>query len=217
MTIYFLSGLGADERAFKNIRVPAGYEMRHIPLEPLDGQETFEAYCRKLAAHIDSSKPFILAGLSFGGMAAIEISKFMKPEKLILISTIVTRNEIPRLYRMAGKLKIERFLPAALIPVSLPFLYWFFSPADKAARELIASFLEQSDPAYLRWAFGHISRWQNENILTPHIRIHGSRDKVFPIKLIHAGHVIKGSGHLSVLTDAEEINQILRKELEAKL
>lgn len=214
MIIYFLSGLGADERAFQKIKLPAGYEIRHIPWEPVKGDETIETYARRLSVSIDNSKPFMLAGLSFGGIIASEISKFLKPEKLILFSSVMTRQELPRIYRMAGKPNFERLLPNSFLSLSRPLLYWFLSPLDQESRRLIAAFLKRKDPVFSRWALGQISRWQNEEIFEPHLHIHGGRDRIFPASLTQADYVIQGGGHFSVITHAEEVNLLLKRELE---
>lgn len=213
MIIYFISGLGADERAFQKIRLPDGYEMRHIPWEPVRGDETIGEYARVLSVSIDNSKPFMLAGLSFGGIIASEISKFLKPVKLILFSSVMTRRELPGIYRMAGKPNFERLLPDAFLKLSRPLLYWFLSPLDQESRALIASFLKKTDPVFLRWALGQISRWQNDVIFEQHLHIHGDRDRIFPIALTHADYVIHGGGHFSIITHAEEVNLFLKKEL----
>jgi pimeloyl-ACP methyl ester carboxylesterase len=76
MIVYFLSGLGADERAFQKIILPPEYEIRHIPWELIKGDETLEYYAQKLSLKIDDTQPFLLAGLSMGGIVALEICKF---------------------------------------------------------------------------------------------------------------------------------------------
>jgi len=217
MVVYFISGLGADERAFQRIRLPAGYQIQHIPWEPVKGNETIEAYARQLAKKIDSSKPFMLAGLSFGGLLAVEISKLLKPEKLILFSTVETREELPAVYRLAGRFRVYKLLPHVVPTYALRFLYWFFGPLDQDGRNLIAAFQKQTDPLFLRWALMQISRWQNNTSTSSRIHIHGSRDRTFPVRLTHANYVVEGSGHLCVFTSANEVNKILEKELSVQI
>ena len=43
MKVYFVSGLAADSRVFKHIRVPAGFEMVHLEWLPPLANETGEA------------------------------------------------------------------------------------------------------------------------------------------------------------------------------
>ncbi|MDB5120325.1 MAG: hypothetical protein JWN56_1543 [Sphingobacteriales bacterium] len=214
ITIYFLSGLGADERVFMRLKLPAGYQMQLIPWEPVNGDETLEQYARHLARKIDASKPFLLAGLSFGGIVASEICKFLKPEKLILFSTVTTQHEFRPFYRLAGTLRLYKLLPTIFMRLSLPFAYWFFGPLDKEGKKLITDYVLMSDGTYLRWSLGQISRWQNTEIFHPHIRIHGTKDRAFPLKSQNApSYVIQKGGHSCVFTHANEVSEILWKEL----
>jgi pimeloyl-ACP methyl ester carboxylesterase len=213
MIIYFVSGLGADERVFERLQLPQGYEMRHIPWESVAESQTIESYARRLARKIDGSKPFMLAGLSFGGMIATEICKFLEPEKLLLFSTVKTAAELPALYRLAGKLKLYRILPAKIFKITLPFLYWFLGATDEHGRKLISSYVERMDPLFLKWAIREITCWENKEVFEPQLHIHGGGDRVFPISLVKAGHVMSEGTHLSVLYDADRINRILAQEL----
>ncbi|MGV3508112.1 MAG: alpha/beta fold hydrolase [Sphingobacteriaceae bacterium] len=213
MKIYFLSGLGADKRAFERIKLPPGYDMCHIPWRKLKGNETINEYARQLSKEINNTEPFMLAGLSFGGIMATEISKFIKPQRLILFSTVKTRKELPLLYRLAGKLKLYKVLPVVLLPLLLPFFYWFFGPLDKAGRRLVSAFLKETDPVLLKWSLGKISCWQNIELIESCLHIHGNRDRAFPVRLTKPDYTIIGGGHFCVLTHAAEINQILLKEL----
>lgn len=74
MNVYFISGLGVDERAFKNIILPENYSVHNIRWIELLEKESLESYSTRLIAQIDQQKPFALVGLSFGGMIAAEIS-----------------------------------------------------------------------------------------------------------------------------------------------
>lgn len=213
MVVYFLSGLGADKRAFDRINLPQGYDMRHLEWQPVKGEESIEEYAQTMMREIDATRPFMLAGLSFGGIVAVEISKYIKPERLILFSTVRTREDLPLLYRLAGTLKSHRLIPSAFFRITLLLLFWFFGPLDKEGRTLVASFLNQSDAAYLRWALGQISNWKNKHELESPLQIHGKLDRAFPVRLSKANYVINGAGHFCVFTHAQEVNEILRREL----
>src|SRR6478735_6112289 len=82
-TVYFISGLAADERLFHNLQLPENIKIKYLPwLEP-EKAESMNSYCRRLAAPIDTNSGFVLVGLSFGGMAAIEMNKFLRPRKTV--------------------------------------------------------------------------------------------------------------------------------------
>jgi len=214
MNVYFISGLGADERIFKNVSLPDGYEIRHIPWQTVRMEESIQDYARRLARDIDASHSFILTGLSFGGIIATEICKFLTPEKLILFSTVAVRSELPALYKLAGKWHLYKFFPAFSTFLRLPFIYWFFGPLDKACKLLLRDFIDNNDPVFMKWAIKQISVWQNEQAFKPSIRIHGSLDKAFPLRLCKPDYIIKGAGHLCIFTHAGKVNEIIRKEFD---
>ena len=86
MKIYAIPGLGADARVFANVQ-------RYLPLtiidwKPNEANESIENYAGRMASEIPKNEPFILLGLSFGGVIAQEICRILKPEKLILLSSI---------------------------------------------------------------------------------------------------------------------------------
>ncbi|WP_207427895.1 alpha/beta hydrolase [Pedobacter sp. SYSU D00535] len=217
MKIYFISGLGADRRAFQRIQLPAGFDAVHVEWQPVRGGEGIEEYAAMLASQIDPKEPFILAGLSFGGIMAVEICKFLAPVKLLLFSTVRTRDQLPYSYRLAGYLQLHRLLPRQLLPFSLPYLYWFFGPLNAEGKLLVASFLRNTDYTYLKWALGQISRWKNTSLLDNTIHIHGEIDRAFPCRLVAADYVIPAAGHFCVFTHAGAVNAILKAELEPLL
>jgi pimeloyl-ACP methyl ester carboxylesterase len=188
--------------------------MKVIAWEPVKNSDSLEKYARQMALHIDASKPFMLAGLSFGGIVATEICRFLKPQLLILFSTVATKFEMRSVYRFAGKLRLYKFLPTVFMKPFLPLAYWFFGPLDQEGKLLIKDYVLKIDGSYLRWALGKISNWQNEEVFIPHIRIHGTDDRAFPLKSLTADSFISGGGHICVFTHAEEASEKLRYELE---
>ena len=115
MNVYFISGIGADQRAFSYITLPQGFNAIHLPwIKPLKA-EPLAAYALRLTAGINTAEPFILVGLSMGGMIAVEIAKKFPPVCTILISSIPLATQLPRYYRIAGKLKATILLSPSLI------------------------------------------------------------------------------------------------------
>ena len=79
MTAYFISGIGADYRMFTHIRLPEGYQAVYIHWIPPKKKEPLGAYASRLIAQIDTAEPFVLIGLSLGGIMAVEIAKRYPP------------------------------------------------------------------------------------------------------------------------------------------
>ena len=108
MIIYFISGLGADRRVFQKLKLPEGFTAQYIDwIKPFE-DESLEAYSKRMATAIDTSKPFVLVGLSMGGMVSIEIAKFTQPKLVILISSIKSIDELPWYYKLGGTFQLDK-------------------------------------------------------------------------------------------------------------
>ena len=79
MKIYCISGLGADHTVFDRLDING--EKVCISWIPSFEWESLKDYARRLTAQVDTSEPFLLLGVSFGGMLAVEMNKFISPEK----------------------------------------------------------------------------------------------------------------------------------------
>src|SRR5688572_6189398 len=103
--LILLTGLCADERLFSKLHLKSDYPATCIKWIPADKHDTLGSYAEKLLPQIDP-KPgerFVLVGVSFGGMIAIELAKRLPAEKTILISSLVEPKDLPLFYRAGGK------------------------------------------------------------------------------------------------------------------
>jgi len=213
MTIYFLSGLGADESAFKNLIYPVGVNAVFIDwLMPVKN-ETMQEYAKRIAAKIDTSNPFVLVGLSFGGMLATEVLAFVKPKKTILISSAARRQELPVYYKLAGTLGLNKLLPKKNIHKSNIFTNWLFSISASNDKFLLQEILTASNPDFSKWAINEIVNWKRKTSPENIIRIHGNKDRVLPIINFKPTYLLKGGGHFMIVNRADEISKILELEL----
>lgn len=211
MTLYFISGLGADARAFQRIQFSKPIDIVHIQWIEPESKETFDHYCRRLAVQIDETKDFSLVGLSFGGMIAIELAKFLKPKKIILISSITNRNQLPLLYRMIGMLKLHRLLPGSLLKKPTFLMYWLFSLRKEDEKQLLSDFLKDISPNYLKWAIDQVLTWKNTFTPEHLFHIHGDKDRALPCRLTNPEKVVAGAGHFMVFTHAKEVSEYLEQ------
>ena len=213
MTIYFLSGLGADESAFKNLIYPVGVNAVFIDwLMPVKN-ETMQEYAKRIAAKIDTSNPFVLVGLSFGGMLATEVLAFVKPKKTILISSAARRQELPVYYKLAGTLGLNKLLPKKNIHKSNIFTNRLFSISASNDKFLLQEILTASNPDFSKWAINEIVNWKRKTSPENIIRIHGNKDRVLPIINFKPTYLLKGGGHFMIVNRADEISKILELEL----
>lgn len=210
MKLYGISGLGADERMFASLDLSCEF----IPMAwitPLRN-EKMETYARRLAEVIDTSEPFGLLGLSFGGMVATEISKILHPEITFLISSVATKNELPELYKMIGRMGFLDWMPA-----------WLFDPPRASARyffgtenPLLKQIMDDTDLDFAKWAVNSLTQWQNTTLPNNCIRIAGTADRMLPPVAAPDTYLIEGGTHFMIVDRAPEVSTVINQILEAK-
>ncbi|MGW8258357.1 MAG: alpha/beta hydrolase, partial [Thermoguttaceae bacterium] len=99
----FLPGLGADARLFNPQRLafPDLVVPEWIAPKKAEGLAEFAA---RMAETINTDGPFVLAGVSLGGMMAYEIARHIRPQALILIASCRSREGVNSFMRVAGRL-----------------------------------------------------------------------------------------------------------------
>lgn len=116
--IYCISGFGADERVFSKLNFGEN-EVHFIPWKIPEKHETIESYAARMNQDILHPNP-VLVGLSFGGMMSIEIAKLISVEKIVLLSSVSTRHELPLYMKIVGKLRLNRLIPMKPYPILEP-------------------------------------------------------------------------------------------------
>lgn len=213
MRLYFISGLGVDKRVFQKLRFPSQINIQHLDwIEPLP-KESLPVYALRLAKGIDTSSPFGLVGISFGGMIATEIAKVLSPAQVILISSASTPNELPKLYRLLGALHLQKLLPASLLKLTNIFTYWLFDARTNEEKALLKEIIKDTDPRFLKWAITSIIDWKNKVRPLELYHIHGTSDKIIPVKNVKADKLIKGGGHLMVFSHALQVADVIFERL----
>ncbi len=213
MNIYFLSGLGADERAFQRLTFPEEVRVVHIKWPQLGQKETLDSYCNKVARFIDDTTEFSIIGFSFGGVVMVELLKTLKPKNAILLSSVGSRQEMPGILKFLGKTGVARLLPRSSLNKVYPFAHLFTGLKNEEDKKIWAAIMRDSDPYFLKWAIQEILTWKNEKRPENIFHIHGSKDLTFPVDLVKADRIIAGGGHFMVLSHAEQISRIINEQL----
>jgi pimeloyl-ACP methyl ester carboxylesterase len=206
MKLYLIGGLGADERVFKYMTLNCETQVIKW-LEPKP-KETIVNYCKRLLKQIDQDEKFGLLGVSFGGIIAIELSKLSNPEKVILISSVETDKQLPRKYLTIGKTKILNVVPNFLIKPPKQLLGFLFGAKNK---QLLEQIIEDTSPTFIRWALNTIINWSNKENIIKAIRIHGTNDKLIPLKG-KAIEILNG-GHFMIVDNAKEISILVNEQI----
>jgi pimeloyl-ACP methyl ester carboxylesterase len=210
--IYCISGFGADERVFAKLDFDDN-DVHFIQWKIPDKGETLASYARKMQQEIVHPNP-ILIGLSFGGMMAIEIAKLIPVEKVILISSIRDRYELPFYMKAAALLHLNKIIPLKPFKILEPIENYNLGVETEEEKQLLREYRKNINQDYTDFAINEIVNWNNEWSPGKVVHIHGTNDHMFPIKYIHnPDYIIKGGGHLLLMNNADEVNQILKKEL----
>jgi pimeloyl-ACP methyl ester carboxylesterase len=207
--VYFISGLGVDERAFIRIRLPEAFEMKFVRWIEPEPNESFDAYCLRLAGQIDTSRPVILAGLSFGGMTSVNLSRLIRVKKIILLSSIPLSHELPRIYRLMGFFGLHRFIPASWVKKMSWFSCWLFGMHSPEEKKLLNAILADIPEPFLYWATATALNWKNETRPPALFHIHGNKDHILYSSKTQPDQVVEGAGHFMVYTHADDVNRFL--------
>lgn len=210
-TIYLFSGIGADSTIFMNLDLP-GYHKVYINWIPMLRNESITQYASRIKDQITVENPDII-GLSFGGIVAVEVSKQVKVDKMVLISSAKTRNELNRIQFFWMKLGVYRIIPRFLIQRTFFLTYQYFGAHSPKDKQLLTHLLKDTDARFFRWALRSIAYWDNKVIPERTIQIHGTADRVITSRFVHPDYTLKGGGHLMVFNKADTISKIITKYL----
>ncbi len=213
MNVYFISGLAADGRVFQFIDLPEGYYKINITWITPKKEESLKEYALRLTDQINHKEPFVLVGLSMGGMLASEIAKIYPPLLTILISSVPASSHLPAYYKYVNRFKLYRLVPTSLLK-SISVAKRIFSTETHQAKKVLVEVIRDSDPVFIRWAVQAILEWRNETIPHPMKHIHGTKDGILPIKNTTASHTIPDGTHLMLMSRVKELNQFFKEVLE---
>jgi len=213
MNVYFISGLGADRRAFERIQLPPEFPVHYLDWIAPHKAESLEDYAVRLSKGIDTSKPFALVGLSMGGMIASVLSQKLHPQKTILISSVACVAEFPKLFKFARHVPLYKIVPLWLLREPNLLVHWMFGARSKNEKRLMDYIITNTQPAFVRWAMHAIIRWKQKERPKNLFHIHGSADKILPVKYTKADCIIDRGSHFMVWTRAGEVSKKLAQVL----
>lgn len=209
--IYLISGLGADRRAFRKLVFPEGFEITYLDWIPALPKESLAKYALRMAEVIDTSKPFYLIGLSFGGMLAVEIAKKLNPIHTFLISSSPVYHQLPWYFRMAGRLHLEKLVPVQLMKKGNSIGLRFLGAKTDDEKRILRQLVLDSDPVFMKWALTAILSWRNTELPKSLTHIHGNSDYILPSRFYKPDLMIQGGSHFMVYARAKEISAAIQK------
>ena len=213
--IYCLPGQGADSRQFEHLQVDTSvYEVQILEYDIEFEGQTMAELAYDLSKEINDDRPFILLGVSLGGMLCMEINAIKQAEKIILISSAAGREELPGRYTIQRHTPLYQRIPESAYVWGASFLQPLVEPDSKNVSALCHSMLSDKDPSYMKRSVEMILEWDRSVDDTPVIHLHGNKDHTLPARKIpHINYLIDGGSHMMILTRTDEINRILQEVL----
>jgi pimeloyl-ACP methyl ester carboxylesterase len=209
--VYFISGLGANEKVFQYLKLP-GIEPVYLNWLPPMPHETLAQYALRLSKGITTPNPVII-GLSFGGMVALEIARLMPVQMVILVSSAKNSSEIPFYFRLGRYLPLHKVLPLTSLAGNKMVMRLLFGVRNKMAQQVMQSIMQNNVTGFNNWAINQVVHLPNLPLPCKVIHIHGTADRLLPYRYVHADYAIKGGTHFMIATKARQVSQIINRLL----
>ena len=213
--IYAISGLGADGRLLEKLSLPDA-ELIVIPWLVPERNENISEYAKRMSSFITEDNP-ILMGVSFGGMMSLAIASIINTSRVIIISSIKSRNEMPPYLRALSILPKSFIHPSPVLGLFPGIQDHFLGADSKDAKEISKEFRKKADRVFLQWALKQVFIWNNVFVPKNLYHLHGNSDKTFPIKYVHPTHLVQGGNHFMVYNKADEISEIINGILRSEI
>lgn len=207
--VYFISGLGADKRAFSFLDLSFCDPVFIQWIKP-HPNESLQSYALRLKDQIQDPQP-VIVGISLGGMLVTEMAKADNNVNAIILSSNKTAEEFPKILRVGKYFPIYKWLPATLLKRITAAGRWFMGVDGANQRQLIRQIIRDTNMDFAKWAIEAILRWENRVIPSNLIHVHGSADRLLPCKLVKADHIIPGGTHIMIMNKHAEISALLKK------
>lgn len=211
MTIYAIPGLGTTEKLYVNTTVK-NVEIIILDWPIAEKGDTMRTYARKFLPEINTDKPFCLMGVSFGGMLCTELSNIISPQKIFLISTSKTRQELPWFIKLLKHIPIHKIISEKSHRKMAYQGRWIIG----FGRAYIPEFLgmvNSMNEHYFKNCINIIVNWKGKQSPKNCIHIHGDDDRLLSHKNVKSDYTISKGSHAMIVFQAEEINKIIEKEI----
>jgi len=207
----FIPGLGADSRLFEAQRKVFPNAVTPPWLAPLK-DETLAHYARRWAQHLKLKKGCVLVGISFGGMVALEMAAWVRPQAVLLIGSCRHPSSVPWNLRFMGSFRVWPKLAKALARLNPSVRGWFLGVNKGDQLDLLMKMFRESPDDFLAWTVNAIRGWKGfDGKFSPVRQIHGRRDRLIPCRNVEPDEVIEDGGHTIILTHPEEVNSFIGK------
>lgn len=203
--VYCMPGMAANSLIFQYIKLPVPYKLYYLDWFPPEKNESLRSYAQRMSFLITEPNP-VLLGVSFGGVLVQEIAHFIKVRKIVIVSSIKTKKELPITMKLGKITKAYKFLPTRYVDDMESIISFVFGPAAKRRMDLHKKYLSVRDDGYLDWAIEQMTEWQQETPPSNLIHIHGTHDLILPVLGMKNFIPVPKATHAMILTKASWFN-----------
>lgn len=212
IAVYCMPGMAASPKIFEYIHLPEPYKLHLLSWIPPLKEESLSAYAKRMSERVTVFDS-VLIGVSFGGVLVQEMAKHIQVRKVIIISSIKSRNELPFPMKMARTTNAHKLLPTQWINNLDALALFAFGKGIQKRLKLYQKYLSERNPDYLDWSIDTLVHWDQEEADASVIHIHGKKDTVFPMKYLSKPFIAIEGGHAAIITSAQWFNSELPKLL----
>ncbi len=205
---HLMPGLGVDGRVFQKLTLP--FQVKVLNWLPPEKSESWQDYVIRMNGLIEGDQP-VLVGVSQGGMLVQDLTRLRNVRAVVLISTLTHQDSFPQLFKWARFFPFYRLIQGSWRIKTLRWWAPRVGIIDPQEQQLLADMFSQQNDRDRMWAMQQVLRWQGPELMVPHLRIHGTKDRVFPAYHIHDPHVrwVQGGNHFMVYQQATSIRQMI--------
>ena len=120
---------------------------------------------------------------------------------------------LPFRYRFLGKVRLYKLFWSGFYKAMAQIARPIFEPISRQKKELFKAMIHDKNPKYMKRSIHCIMTWQNTEVPREIIHIHGTNDKTIHYKNINNPTTIDDGSHMMVVFRAEEISEIILREL----
>ncbi len=211
MIIYAIPGFGTTAHLFSKLNI-RGAELVVLDWPLAEADDTMQSYARKFLPHIDTTKPFCLLGVSFGGMLCSELSRMVNPMKTFLISSSKSRKELPWFIRMFKYIPVYKYVSEQRHRKLAYYGRWMIG-FEKAYLPEFMAMAQSMHADYFRHCIHIIVNWDQNGPPENALHIHGSGDRLILYSGVTPHRTILDGTHAMVVFRAGEISPIIEEEI----
>lgn len=211
--IYLMPGMAANSKIFENLSFPAHYQLHYLEwLDPIKN-ETLPNYIKRLSSQITHENP-VLIGVSMGGIIVQELKNLINTRRVIIISSIKSKNEFSPTLKFLNTLKVYKIIPFLINNFIEPSVKLYYGKKAHKYLNLYNYYLTKRDKNYLNWALQTVAYWNRVTVDDEIYHIQGSKDEIFPVKYIKNCKIVPNGTHIMIINKAKTLSKLLIEIIE---